>query len=347
MFERLDPEERFSPDGGFRAAVLDRGRHIRRRRHRIVGGALASVVVAVAAVGVTAGWSREKWKDVERVDVQGLPPEVDAVDGEPFTVLVAGVDGPRVDAPEVAGLRSDTLMAVRVEPSAQRVEVTSIPRDLWVEIPGHGEQRINQALELGGAPLLVDTVESALGIDVDRYLQIDFDGFRDLVDLAGGVELDFPHPARSPSTGLAIAEAGCHRLDGTQALALVRVRRDLQWAVDGTWQLDISGDLGRMQRQQVFGRAVVGALGDLGSDPVERARLLDVFADHVTMDTYWTREQLESLVDLAGRLDPTEIVTGTVPVVDAVRGEGAQVLLPAEPGEDAGPPAYEPAIGPC
>ena len=124
-----------------------------------------------------------------------------------------------------------------------------------------------------------------------------------------------------------VPNAGCVTLDGTQSLALVRARKDLQWLVDGHWHLDLTGDLGRMQRQQTFGRAVLAALGDIGTDPVSRAHLLDLFVAHVAMDSYWTREQLDGVLDLARTLGPDDVSTRTVPVTDAVRG-GAQVLLP-------------------
>ena len=360
MFERLDPPEEFRPDEGFRSAVVTRGRRLRRRRHRIVGAALGTVVVMAAVVGVTAGWSRKQWEDVERVEVQQLPETVDALDGEPFNVLVVGVDGPRVDG--IEGLRADTIMVVRVSPEAGRVQVVSLPRDLWVAIPGHGEGRINSALQLGGQPLLVGTVESALGIPIDRYLQLGFDGFREMVD-AAEVRVAFPYPVRSASSGLNVPSPGCTALDGTQALALVRARKDLQWFVDGEWRGDAYGDIGRMIRQQTFGRVLLDALGD-ASDLGGKARLLADYGDFITMDTYWTREQLEDLIDFAADLGPDDVSTRVLPVHDAVRG-GAQVLLPEgealadviaalqgdapepRPGAAESLPPDVPTFGPC
>ncbi len=337
MFERLDPPAPFRPSERFRSAVVERGRRIRRRRRRVAGSVLGTLVVMAAVVGVTAGWSRQRFDDIQRVDVANLPETVDAIDGEPFTVLVVGVDGPRTDG--VAALRTDTIMAVHVRPAERKVDVTSIPRDLWVAVPGHGEGRINTAFEVGGASLLVGTVESALHIDVDRYLQVDFDGFRELVDAAGGVPVRFATPVRAASTGLNLPTPGCWNLDGDQALALARSRKDFERFVDGAWRLDVRSDLGRIDRQQAFGMAALGALGRLGTDGVDRLRLLDVFADHVAMDHAWTREQLEGLVELAGRLGPEDVSTSLIPVEDAVRGQGAQVLLPTGPAAPAEPPA--------
>jgi anionic cell wall polymer biosynthesis LytR-Cps2A-Psr (LCP) family protein len=175
--------------------------------------------------------------------------------------------------------------------------------------------------------------------------------------------LDFPYPARARSSGLDVPAPGCVTLDGAQTLALVRARKDLQWRVGGAWHLDLTGDLGRMQRQQTFGRAVLAALGHIGTDPRSKAHLLDLFVHHVTMDSYWTREQLDGVFDLARELGPDDVSTRTIPVTDAVRGE-AQVLLPRpeatdvfaslrgdvpdqHPGAAESPPPGEPTISPC
>ena len=363
MFERLDPPEPFRPGPAFHDAVLARGRRIRRRRHRVAGVALSSVVVLAGVVGVAAGWSKHQWEQVRRVEIGAAPKHVDALDGAPFNVLVVGLDGPRPDAPDVVGERTDTMMVVRVQPAAKKVEVVSLPRDLWVAIPGHGESRLNGAFQLGGPQLLIQTVEGTLGVPVDRYLGIDLTGFRDLVDQAGGVRVDFPYPVRAKSSGLDVPSPGCRTLDGLQSLALVRARKDFQWSADGYWHLDLSGDLGRVQRQQTFGRAVLSALGGLGTDPVSRAHLLDLFVDHVTMDSYWTREQLEGLLAFARDLGPDDVSTRTIPVADAVKGQ-AQVLVPKpeandvyaslrgdvpdqHPGGAEGPSSDVPAISPC
>jgi LCP family protein required for cell wall assembly len=362
MFERLDPPEPFRPGPAFHDAVVARGRRIRRRRRRVAGVALSSVVVLAGVVGVAAGWSKHQWEHVKRVEIGAAPEHVDALGGTPFNVLVAGLDAPSVD-PAVVGERTDTMVVVRIEPAAKKVEVVSLPRDLWVSIPAHGEGRLNTAYDLGGAQLLIRTIEETLGVPVDRYLAIDFTGFRDLVDRAGGVRVRFPYPARAASTGLDVPTAGCVTLDGAQSLSLVRARKDFSWLIDGQWRFDRWGDLGRMQRQQTFGRAVLAALGDIGTDPVSEAHLLDLFVHHVTMDSYWTREQLDGVFDLARALGPDDVSTRTIPVTDAVKGQ-AQVLLPgpeatdvfaslrgdrpdAHPGAAESPPPGEPTISPC
>ena len=128
-------------------------------------------------------------------------------------MLVVGVDGPRDDGGTRE--RADTIMVVRVVPAERRVQVVSLPRDLWVPIPRHGRAASTGARRGRARPLLVGTVESALGIPIDRYLQVDFDGFRALADRAEW------RPARrtsvrSASTGLERPAPGCvTTFDGT------------------------------------------------------------------------------------------------------------------------------------
>jgi anionic cell wall polymer biosynthesis LytR-Cps2A-Psr (LCP) family protein len=145
---------------------------------------------------------------------------------------------------------------------------------------------------------------------------------------AAEVRASFPYPARARSSGLDVPTAGCVTLDGPQALALVRARKDLQWLVEGEWRGDAYGDIGRMVRQQTFGRLLLASLGDASSFQ-GKATLLSRYADFVSMDSYWTREQLEGLIDFAADLGPDDVSSRVLPVTDAVV-DGAQVLVPTE-----------------
>jgi LCP family protein required for cell wall assembly len=126
----------------------------------------------------------------------------------------------------------------------------SIPRDLWVDIPGHGTQRINSAYNQG-PDVLVQTVEEALGIPIHHYVEIDFIGFKKLVDAVGGVELCFLYPSRDTHTGFNFPEPGCEVVDGVQALGYARSRYFEQFK-DGDWRIDGSADIGRTRRQRDF-----------------------------------------------------------------------------------------------
>lgn len=137
------------------------------------------------------------------------------------TFLVLGIDRP----PEGTWVgRSDTMILASLPPFLPQVSMLSIPRDLWVTIPGYGENRINTAhyfAELNnpgtGMKAADEVVETNLGVRVNYVVRIKFDGFVDVIDAMGGVDVDLP----VDMSGLA---AGMHHLDGTQALRFVRDR---------------------------------------------------------------------------------------------------------------------------
>ncbi|VFA88837.1 LCP family protein [Gordonia paraffinivorans] len=121
------------------------------------------------------------------------------------------------------GSRTDTIMLVHNPPDSGKATVVSIPRDLYVEIPGNGSLKINAAYNIGGPALLAQTVESVTGIHIDHYAEIGFGGFDTLVDSVGGVDMCIDQPLNDPKAGLRLSK-GCHHLDGRQALGLVRTR---------------------------------------------------------------------------------------------------------------------------
>ena len=134
------------------------------------------------------------------------------------------------DADEVSGRRSDTIMILRQERNGGAA-LMSLPRDLWVEIAGTGEsQRINTAYN-DGPERLATTVSQSLGIPIHHYVEVDFTGFKSIVDEIGGVELCVGYAARDTNSGLAL-QPGCQTLDGSMALAYARSRHYEEW--DGT-----------------------------------------------------------------------------------------------------------------
>ncbi len=151
---------------------------------------------------------------------------------------------------EVQGRRSDTLIIVNVEKSSGIISLLSVPRDLWVSIgDSENTERINVAYREGAA-VLVRTVNRALGIPIHHYLEIDFQGFKDLVDAVGGVTVCVEYPTRDRNTGLYI-RTGCANLDGIESLAYAR-SRFFEEKRDGQWQVDGTSDIGRGKRQRLF-----------------------------------------------------------------------------------------------
>ena len=256
-------------------------------------GALFAVVVAVAgAVGVIVA-ANESTSDVARIE--DLDEILAAVDGPAENYLLIGSDtreGSDPDSPDFGGIgdesvvqgrRSDTIMILRQEKDGHGAALVSLPRDLWIDIAGRDSpDRINSAYN-DGADVLAQTVTDELGIPIHHVIDIDFYGFKELVDAIGGVEICFEYVTRDLNSGLA-QEPGCHNLDGTQALAYARSRHYEEFK-DGAWQEDPTADLGRIERQQQFiAVAVDQTLDELQADPFLAAELIEAVSGTVRLD---------------------------------------------------------------
>jgi LCP family protein required for cell wall assembly len=147
---------------------------------------------------------------------------------------------------DFGGARADVIILAQV--ANGRRQLLSIPRDLKVDIPGEGTNKINAAYAFGGPDLLVETVAEATGIRPNHYLEVEFAGFAGIVDAVGGIELDIPYPARDAKSGLDIA-AGTQTVDGATALAYAR-SRSYEELRDGEWVAQGGGDIARAARQR-------------------------------------------------------------------------------------------------
>jgi LCP family protein required for cell wall assembly len=132
-----------------------------------------------------------------------------------------------------SGARSDTIMLARIEPRRHRIALLSIPRDLYVAIPGHGHDRINMAYHDGGERLLTRVVRDTFGIEIDHFVEVDFHGFKNLVSDLGGIYVPVDQRYYNHNIGTAATnyanidlQPGYQKLDGQQALAFARYRHD-------------------------------------------------------------------------------------------------------------------------
>lgn len=186
---------------------------------------------------------------------------------EPINILLLGTD----ERPDEYGpSRTDTMIVLSVNPETGALGMISLPRDLWVPIPGEGiTTKINTAYMLGemdnypgGGPQMVkDTVSSFLGRPVDYFVQVNFDGFREIVDLIGGVDVEVAntiHDEEYPTPDYGVEtfhlDAGLQHLDGEMALKFARTRH-------------ADGDYSRSRRQQDIIRAVANKVLDAGMLP--------------------------------------------------------------------------------
>jgi LCP family protein required for cell wall assembly len=289
------------------------------------------VVVALTGAG-GAVWFMRQIANIDRY--QDL--EVDAVaKGDPSNYLVVGSDtreGSEGEYGSVGGRRSDTIMIVRIDPGTKQAAVLSLPRDLLVDIPGQeGRQRINGAYS-ESRQLLIDAIRSNFGIEVNHYVEVDFNGFRRLVDAVGGIPIQIDQALRDDDSGLYVTDLGCVTLNGDQALAYARSRHLRYMTEDGWSRQDPRADLGRIERQQLFIRiAVSHVLSQIKSNrnPLQITELVSLGTQSVGVD-----EQTDPLA-LANEFQDfslDDLASYSLPVEDT--GDGATVeMLPrqAEP----------------
>ena len=253
-----------------------------------------------------------------------------------LTFLVVGSDSREgLDSLEhfgaFGGERGDVVMLVRLDPATGGARILSLPRDLWVDIPGYGPNKINAAYSLGGPALMVETVRQNFGVGVNHYVEIGFTGFIELVDEVGGIEIAFPYPARDLSSGLDV-EAGSQLLNGETALAYARSRR-YQELQNGSWVSVGANDIGRTKRQQEVVGAILARLRTPGSI-AEAGQIASVLAQHVTIDASLASASVAGLAwDFRGLLSGG-IKGSTLPVRDAtINGASVVVALEPEAGE--------------
>lgn len=220
-----------------------RGQRARRRRHRLrLARTVATLFIALILVGALYYNVLAR----PRGAADGTPASGSQSDSvrHGTNILVMGID----ERPGDHG-RSDTMMLVCIDPDRARVNLLSIPRDTLVTLPGHGQQKINAAYAYGGPSLAKQTVAELTGLPVDYYIKVNLRGFVKLVDLVGGVDINVPEKMdyEDPTQGLSIhLRPGMQHLDGETALGYVRFRGDPR------------ADLGRIERQQGFLRALAG-----------------------------------------------------------------------------------------
>ncbi len=159
-----------------------------------------------------------------------------------LNVALFGVD--KHDAADSRS-RSDSLMILSLDSRRKKIKVTSIMRDLWVQIPGYRDNRVNTAIAIGGEPLMIKTIEHNFGVKIDRFCSLDFEGFRDIIDIMGGIDIEltkqeaqhinrllveldaaFIEGSIKPFNSPLLKEVdGIHHLNGAQALQYARSRK--------------------------------------------------------------------------------------------------------------------------
>jgi LCP family protein required for cell wall assembly len=272
------------------------------------------VVVFLCLTGVSlATYGLRTWHKIDRV--KGLHIAA-AAPGEPFNVLLVGSDSRdgEYDASAVGGKRTDTILVMRVDPKSDQVTALSFPRDLVLPVAGQNRRGMINAIynAPGKQQALIDTIQQEFGIAIHHWVEVDFQGFRQLVDAIHGVTLYIPHPLRDIKSGFRIDETGCVTLDGDEALGYARART-IQYQVDGQWQSDPLSDLSRITRQQaLMGEALRRVLSG-SRNPIVMQYTIAIGANNVSVDDTMGFNDMVDLVEQFRDFDTNRFVTLTLP----------------------------------
>ncbi|MFQ5575818.1 MAG: LCP family protein [Anaerolineae bacterium] len=281
---------------------------------------------SVGGQGPTVGVIPQRGGEIPITGITGVPlPDYDKK--ERVNILLLGID----KRPDEQYARTDTMILVTVDPENKTAGMLSIPRDLWLEIPGFYESRINTAYYLGqkngypggGAALAMQTVQYHLGVPVHFYIKVDFDGFRQIVDTLGGIDVDIPqtindatYPDQNYGYDPFYIEAGTQHLDGNIALKYARTRH-----APGS-------DFGRAARQQQVLLAIKNKALQLGILP----KVPDLWTTMAgTVETDLQLVDILELGDLADEITANSVemvVLDNDYTVNHTTEQGAMVLIP-------------------
>lgn len=350
---RRDPRRRPAPEPRTATAYRPPARHEApakgparppRSPARRVGRVLSwlaltmAVVVLVAAGGLYLAFGHFNGQ-ILRIDVfgHGAPPA--GKNGAENFLLVGsdsrdGANGEGTQgsgATFVTGQRSDTIILIHLFGKTDKAELISFPRDAYVEIPSYTGKtgvvhpahynKLNSAFSLGGAPLLIDTIDHLTGLQVNHYLQVDFTGFKSMVNEVGGVDVCLTKPAKDHFSGINLS-AGHHHISGDVALAFVRQRHGLP-----------NGDIDRIARQQQFIGSLVHKVLSSGTllNLVKLNGFLDAATGSLRADKQLTGGDIRKLALQFRSFSSGGVSFATVPILGNARRGGASVVLLDEP----------------
>lgn len=235
--------------------------------------------------------------------------------GAPLFILMIGNDG----RPGLEGIRGDGIHLVGVNPADRSATILNIPRDTWVGIPGHGQEKITRSMEFGGLQLQVQTVAALTGVNFSFAVTVGFDGFRNLVNEMGGLHVQVPYRMFDRNSGADFQPGRVHMM-GEGALSFAR-NRNIP-----------NGDISRTAHQ---GLIMIGALErarEVAQSPFDTMRLLGLMARHTQFEGVGFRD-LYSLTSFGLSIDPARVRSVTMP--SAIGKVGRADVVFAAAGSDS------------
>lgn len=308
---------------------------------------VVSILVVIVLIAVLGGYGylRYRFDQVRKLGVAGL---TTGNTSQPMNILLVGdnsrsaLNGKQAaffgSGTQVGGGRADVIMVLHLDPAAGTASVLSIPRDLFLPIPGKtGAMRIDDNLN-SGPSALVRAVQQDLGIPINHYIELNFDSFQNVVNALGGINMQFPNAVKDAYTGLNVQSPGCYHLNGLQALQVVRSRH-MYYRVNGVWHYDGLGDLSRIKRDHEFLRVLLSSVLKQGlTNPATANAIVGKLVPQMQVDSSFSLSTMLQMVQQYSSLRPSAIKTATLPVTIAngyvYRGTNfGDVVLPSQPGD--------------
>ncbi|HEY7947289.1 MAG TPA: LCP family protein [Acidimicrobiales bacterium] len=305
----------------------------RKRRQRLVRrlvriGALIFAVVVVMA-GAAFGYVEYRNHQISHItvgDLTAVPPS-----GVENIVLVGSTSRCALKQQNpafglcsqgVTGVNSDVVMILHLDPKKVTASILSIPRDLFVpNARGSEPNKIDAAL-VQGPERLVNAIQEDFGIPIQHYVELNFDSFQSVVTALGGIKMYFPMPLYDAESSLNIPTAGCHSLDGFQALAVVRARHlhykppSVKSTNPRNWPPDPQSDLSRIRRDHEFLRVLATAVSTRGlGNPVTDNDLLGAVAPQLQVDSSFSLGDMLGTVLTFHGVNPNSAPQETLPVI--------------------------------
>ncbi|WP_404290896.1 LCP family protein [Glutamicibacter arilaitensis] len=310
---------------------------VERRRKRRLRGILLSLVSVVVVAALGAGFylfslqhqfnSKTNTLSIDFTDEQQSSRPVKDPDDGSMNILMLGVDHADEEQSDAAALdgavsqRSDSMMLVHIPENRKQIYIMSLVRDMWVDVPGFGQNKLNAAVSFGGVPLLMQTVEGLFDTKVDHVAMIDFEGFRELSTALGGVTVSNEIPFTANDTDY-FYPAGEITLEGDRALRFVRERKSFS-----------DGDYQRVKNQRAFLVAAVNQMlsNDTFTNPLKLYDIVDKVSPYLTFDSKFDSATMVGLGMQLKNVDTENLEMFTVPTAgSSTSADGQSIELASE-----------------
>lgn len=318
-------------NGSFEDAGYESPKKKKRTGLMILLGAVSLVLIALLVAGgylfsLARSFDNNTTKLTDAFPEETLRPQKAEAAKDAVNILLLGNDTRAKDQGEENfaslpnGGRSDTMMLVHIPANREGVYVTSIMRDTWLDIPGHGKAKVNAAFAYGGVALAVQTLESLLDTRIDHVASIDFEGFKGLTDALGGVQINNPIAFKQNLKNGFVFPKGVQTLDGDQALAFVRERYAFK-----------DGDYQRVRNQQLYVKAVMSTLmsKETLTDPAKISETVKEFAPYVAVDETLDAVKVAKLGTTMANVRSSDMHFFTLPNKGTGRSaDGQSIVIP-------------------